>query len=145
MNTALATNIREKLQERGITTYSLEKEAGLKPKAVRNILLGHSNNPSAAVLMSIAKVLNCSIDELLGEEEEHNGSTDSTQDIKIQNMKLFNETTNEVMSLFETYGRQPTGKEFIFLIREIYIYSLERNSGALDKKFADWLYTRNFS
>lgn len=144
MNTKLATNIKEKLHQRGITTYSLEKEAGLKPKAVRNILLGHSNNPGATVLMSIAKVLNCSVDDLLGEGEGHN-SSESLQDIKIQNMKLFNDTNDQVLTLFETYGRKPTGKEFIFLLREVYLYSLERNSGVVDKKFSDWLYTRNFS
>lgn len=148
MNERLILKIKEKMDSQHLTVHALEKEAGLKPQAVRNILWGKSKNPGAAVLKGIAKVLNCSIDELLGDNNPESSSFSHSaayQELDIKDTKLFREVNNEAISLYESHKYEPTIKEFIFLIMEVYTYSLERNSGKLDRKFADWLYAKNFS
>lgn len=67
------------------------------------------------------------------------------EEIDIDDIKLFRLVSNNAISLCESHKYEPTIKEFIFLIMEVYLYSKERNSGVLDKKFADWLYAKNFS
>lgn len=75
MNEQLILKIKEKMENQHLSVYALEKEAGLKPQAVRNILWGKSKNPGGAVLKAIAKVLNCSVDELLGDNKLESPST----------------------------------------------------------------------
>jgi transcriptional regulator with XRE-family HTH domain len=62
--------LRTRIPDKNLNARELERRAGLKMSAVRNILSGHSKNPGIEVIAAIAKVLECSTDELLGIEHK---------------------------------------------------------------------------
>jgi len=68
----LKQKIREKLNEQNLSVAALEKKAGLKMSAVRNILRGQTRKPSAYTLKKISDALNCKIDDLLVEDHINN-------------------------------------------------------------------------
>jgi transcriptional regulator with XRE-family HTH domain len=152
MNTSLQKNIKTRLREKNITTNQLEKLAGLKASAVRNILLGRSKNPSANLLLAISEVLECSITDLLGtnespyisnKNEKKGNDSYLNQDIPY-NKKLILETINTLESCFLELGVKPNAPQFIFCLKEIYLYSIGKHDDKIDKKFAHWLVENKF-
>lgn len=149
MSTNIAQNIRDKMDEKRFTVASLEREAGLKVSAVRNILLGKSKHPSADTLKAIAIALNCTVDELLGESDIQIESPapenyPNREKINIKDFKLFGEVASETIKLFEENKKNPTINDIFFTISEVYLYSIENNMEKVDKSFLNWIYSRNF-
>lgn len=64
MNTSVAKQISVRMKAKNLSILMLEREAGLKNHAVRNILRGKSKRPSADILQAIADVLGCTVKEL---------------------------------------------------------------------------------
>ena len=69
----LADKIRDQLQRRlksrDISPQSLENLAGLNKGAVTNIIYNKSLNPTIETMQSIARALNCSVDDLIRDIE----------------------------------------------------------------------------
>src|SRR5271155_5297523 len=98
MATALQIRLKHLMQEKNLRTSDLEKLAGLKMSAVRNILLGKTKHPKAETLQAIVDVLGCTIADLLGKDlpkEEANPSP------KLENPQLFLEAAQALVSLLE--------------------------------------------
>ncbi len=146
MTSIVAQKIKTKMTEQRFTVASLEREAGLKIHAVRNILLGKSKNPSADTLKAISNVLGCTVDDLLNSENETNQTLGSRNHaaVEVQNSKLFRDVVDAVWEVFEEHQKTPTYKDLSFMILEVYQYSVENNSEKIDKSFMSWLYSRNF-
>ena len=73
MKLNIKDEIRDRLENKRLSISTLEKEAGLKKSAVSNILLDRSKKPSYETIKAIAKVFECSPEELIGiEEKEYN-------------------------------------------------------------------------
>ena len=70
----LQTRLRKKIDEAGVSPHALEKQAGLKRSAVQNILYGKSKKPSAEILGAITKILGCSINDLLDQQNVANAA-----------------------------------------------------------------------
>src|SRR5438445_761981 len=66
----LQQRLKEKMTAIRISAHALEKQAGLKPSAVQNILHGRSKKPSAEILFAVAKILGCPVDELIDNNDE---------------------------------------------------------------------------
>ena len=66
--------IKEIMNERNVTSAWLAEQVGISKVAVSNIVTGKSS-PSLDNLIKIAGVLNISITELIGEEEEESTIT----------------------------------------------------------------------
>ena len=60
--------IKRRMIAKSLNIQSLEKKAGLKISAVRNILNGTSKKPNVFTLYAIAEALSCSILDLLGSD-----------------------------------------------------------------------------
>ena len=58
-------NIKNKLQEKGITRYELAKRIGVTYPTIDNIYKGTSTSIKFDILEAICKELNCSLDEIL--------------------------------------------------------------------------------
>ena len=146
MVSLVAQKIKSKMTEQRFTVASLEREAGLKVHAVRNILLGKSKNPSADTLKAISNVLGCTVDDLLNTENENNQApiNKNNASIEIQNSKLFHNVVQGILEVFEEHKKTPTYKDLSFMILEVYQYSVENNNEEADKSFMTWLYSRNF-
>ncbi len=146
----LQKQIRTRMKAKDLSIAALEREAGLKINAVRNILSGQSKKPSAETLQAIANVLDCSVKDLL--EKEISNISDLPYSIRHLEVathewdaELFNQTIETIQEIFEKKSYIPSVEEALFFIKEIYIYALEKNSKTLDPKFAEWFIERNIS
>ncbi len=146
MASLVAQKIKSKMTEQRFTVASLEREAGLKVHAVRNILLGKSKNPSADTLKAISNVLGCTVDDLLNTENETSQAPSKKHDaeIEIRNPDLFRNVVQGVLEVFKEHKKTPTYKDLSFMVLEVYQYSVENNNEEADKSFMTWLYSRNF-
>lgn len=149
MTSIIAQKIKNRMAEKRFTVASLEREAGLKVHAVRNIILGKSKNPSADTLKAVADVLECTVDDLLSHEDSTTLSSPKDNEaerslVKISEPELYFEVTQEALALFSSNSITPTFKDLSFIILEAYLYSIENNEGKTDRSFMKWLYSRNF-
>lgn len=144
MSAYLQRQIQTRMESKNLTIYSLEKRAGLKRSAVRNILQGFSKKPSAEVLQAIAEVLECSLDDLVGPVERspvHKVST--TRDDSAWNEELYIDAVKMVSSILDENNVSLKLNQVINLANETYKYSLAKGSGHADKDFTKWLVGRS--
>lgn len=144
MTQALAGKIRGLIQANKLSVQGLEKKAGLKINAVRNILTGHSKKPSAETLLAVAKALNCSISDLLGEDGPDEQRGTSNKNMVFSHHKLLSDIMTHVIAEFEMNHEEVKTGDLISLSQEIYKYSCENNENQLDLKFASWLLKKHF-
>ena len=142
MMTPLARQIAARAKAKSISIATLGKEPALK-YAIRNILTGKSRKPNAEVLQAIAVILNCTIEELLTDQElfKENTPSQPKEDIRnrdFQNPKLFLEVVNLVNAKVAQHKKAPTIQQVLTSIEEIYLYSMEKNPEKVDQDFADW-------
>lgn len=143
MSDNLVQKLKDKMAEQRFSVAALEKEAGLKMHAVRNILHGRSKNPSIVTLKSIAKVLGCSLNELLGEEEpnaESHPAAESTY--TFENRELFYAVSQLVLDMYKQTEKTIKMHEVAHLMTEIYTYSLINKKGQIDEEFSKWLFSK---
>lgn len=142
----IISSIKQKMLQESLSAYSLERRAGLKSNAVHNILSGRSKNPSISIVQAVAKALNCTVSELIGEEQMHsNNLIDSKTKTSLISPELFQNHKLYIKSLF--HFSSLLNKEALWLaketvmnyIDEIYLYSLKKGEDKIDAHFADWL------
>lgn len=69
MSSSLIPNLKSAMQRREISAIELARQAGFKPSFVYDILNGKSANPSSTRLAKLAEILEISLAELLGLQE----------------------------------------------------------------------------
>ncbi len=109
----LIENLQKQLQMRiadnNLNARELERRAGLKMSAVRNILSGSSKNPGIEVIVAIARILNCSTDELLGFNQEKSKSEETKQKkIKLWDYALYKSCLKEVQNYLSFKNIEPS-------------------------------------
>lgn len=136
----LQEQIESRMHDKNLNARELERRAGLKISAVRNILSGQSKNPGIEVIAAIAKLLNCSTDELLGLEQEKSKAESAKQKIiSIWDYSLYENCLKEVHSYLQSKNVKPQAEQILFFIREAYIYSLEGKDKKADLRFIKWI------
>jgi len=148
MHQVLQKNLRDILSKNNLSVSELERRAGLKQRAIQNILMGRSTNPGIDIISQLAKNLGCSIEELISEQ---------TLDIKKSEKKpeppnhfpwnpiLFNNTFEFVNQFITEKKITPPINKVLDCIREIYSYCFDNDKNVLDKKFAEWIVNNRFS
>lgn len=140
MATVLQIRLKNLMEEKSLRTSDLEKLAGLKMSAVRNILLGKTKHPKAETLQAIAEVLGCTVPELLGKDSPQQESNLSSP--KLEYPDLFLESAKSFVSRLEKEGGTLTLDQACFIIKETYLYSCQNNSKTVDEKFAKWVFSK---
>jgi len=143
----LQKTLKGKMRETGLSAHLLEKQAGLKRSSVQNILQGRSRKPSAEILYAIAKILGCSINELLGDFENNKNTTQpatqpSTTDNSANdmiNINLYAEATQLTNEILTHQNIVPDRQKTLKFIEEVYNYALENKLTTIDVQFARWL------
>lgn len=137
MQAQLKENIISLTKERGWSLSKLERDAGLNKNYLSNMLRNESKSPGIEAIAKIAKVLQISIDELLGNESKQ-AYESKIRDLTVTNKRLFSEVTNYLSSAIINAEQKKELKfdKIIDALYEIYSFSLKDN--ALHKEFADW-------
>lgn len=139
------TKFRENLlklsKEKNISIRKLEREAGLHVNFLSNLIADEKRSPRVDALVSIADVLEVSLDELVGREFYR----DTAQYKKIvENEELFLEILRDLTQ------RLQQNPEISYNFHEIYNYifvyyqfCLQHNS-KIDFEFGDYLFKKSF-
>lgn len=146
---SLSTKIKERIHEQGLSTYALEKRAGLKPSAVQNILYGRSKNPSITIIQAIAQALGCRITDLIDDEtrapsltKKENSPFPSLQRGEERgdwDQNLYLQCFQEVNTLLEQERLNLSRDKILEIVEEIYSYSQGNSLKEPDKYFSKWL------
>ncbi len=148
MSIYLQKQLSERIEASNFSVNALEKKAGLKRSAVRNILQGFSKKPSADVLLSIAEALNCTVDDLIGSRSSSDvvpsniKSTSKPRNLHPWNDTLYIEAVKLVSKILHEKDMQLKSEQTIALINESYKYSLDKGSDEVDVDFTKWLVER---
>lgn len=140
LNYKLKETIQTKLSENRMNTAQLEKQAGLSPSAVRKILIGDSANPRLETLAAIAKVFDCTLDELVGKRIvslQKNDTVTITQNLA-WNQNLIKEIINATCEYIEESEIDKNFDEILDFIAKSYGYYMLKKDGVFDKDFHDW-------
>ena len=140
----LIENLQEQIQTRlidkNLNARELERRAGLKISAVRNILNGNSKNPGIEIIATIAKLLDCSTDELIGIRDTKSKSEIPKQKtVEIWDFSLYENCLKEVQNYLQSKNFKTQADQILFFVREAYIYSLEGKERQADLRFIKWI------
>ncbi len=145
----LQENLQTRMEDKELSPHELERKAGLKESAVRNILSGRSSNPGIESLTAIADMLDCSIDDLVGRTEarklksEQNSSHTKPKEIVTWNADLYQSCVKAVEDYLASKNLasnlNPSGEQILFFVKEVYLYTQKGQANKPDQKFIEWL------
>ena len=132
--------VKRKLEEKNLTVRDIERMAGVKRGVFYNIVRGNVSNPTITSAVSLAEILECSIQELLGQEAE---TPPAPAQQHPWNDELFISATQTAAKQIKAKGLHLTLQEALYYIQEIYTYSIKNpKSKSADANFAEWLFER---
>lgn len=140
---SLQKSLRKRLDDRNISTRELERLAGLKESAVRNILLGKSQTPTIRTILAICDVLECKVEDLV--EGTDSPESANTQIQHEWNPEVFLESCRVTTKILKDLSAQPKINEVLQSVKEIYEYSLGKDDKTVDESFSIWFLQRKFS
>lgn len=143
MKTNLSKQLATRLKAKNISVHSLEKEAGLKTHAVRNIVRGKSKKPSAEIMQAIADVLGCTVRDLLESPDIFDEiSTEEVETIVdktlFTNRALLEKTVVCINSILSKSSKEITIRQALTCIEEVYVHALKNGANKPDEEFASW-------
>ncbi len=149
MQTRVQREIQTRMVAKNLSVAALEKKAGLRMSAVRNILRGQSKRPSAEILQAIARTLECSLTDLLGENyagltQPHNSeSAQASKSCPFEHPQLFVEASQVITDLLAEKKHNLKLNQVLELVEQVYLYSQHNDkNNKVDKKFASWVVDR---
>lgn len=144
MSTQLAKQISMRMKAKNLSILALEREAGLKTHAVRNILRGNSKRPSAEIVQAVADVLGCTVKELLENQEifqENEEGSDSRDDL-LQSPytypDLLVDTARHLNEELKQRKYDLTVQQVLTCLEETYLRSCRQHPEKVDKEFMKW-------
>lgn len=139
MESALKRNIKTQLERNRLSVSELERRAGLKPSAVRNILDGRSKKPNIETLRAIAEQFNQGIDDLIAEEQDAlTGTNVSSKNKYGFDTILYHEIFNELTRMIGEHNIKVTIDEFQIYAKQVYDYCIESELTFIDKRFVKY-------
>ncbi len=141
MKVSLAQLLQTKMDALGISISELEKKAGLKTNAVRNIVTGRSKNPNISTLKALANILECDFTDLLGESD--NSDSVASVTAKIQDPILYTKIVELVLKEFYKKDRAPTISQLNTIVSEVYTYFYTKRKH-IDVDFIEWIINKYY-
>lgn len=132
--------IELKLSEREMSPHVLGKKAGLAMSAIHKIIHGDIKNPTIETLLAIARVFECSLDELVGNRIITKPQAEKaliSEDVPWKN-ELMKPLLTTTLAFIEKNNLSPSLKETIHFILETYHYCLIKKQGEFDTAFFEW-------
>lgn len=142
MSSQVAKQITIRMKAKNFSVHTLEKEAGLKTHAVRNILRGRTQRPSADVVQAVADVLGCTVKDLLQNQEIFQEDFTESKDEQLNEPytypALYQDTVQFVNDILQQKDYNVTVKQALTCFEEIYFHSAQKDSTKVDKEFGEW-------
>lgn len=139
MTTVLQRTLQGYLDKNGLTVAGMERDAGLKINVIRNILRGQSKRPTAETLQALSRLMGCSIQDLLSEDETTVSTKPHSQtETKILSPEILTQIVEVVFQVCKEKGRELTIRQLSGILEEVYTYSMAKKPPAVDKTFIEW-------
>lgn len=147
---SIATQIKARMLQQGISAHALEKRAGLKPSAVHNILYGRSKNPGITIIQAIAHALECKVSDLIDEipssqkvdiKSSEKVDTKSSEKVLVPlwESELYFESFEMVNSLLKSKKILLSKEKVLAIVDEVYLYAQKGKKQTPDCLFAEWI------
>jgi transcriptional regulator with XRE-family HTH domain len=140
ISTTLKLQIKNRIKAMDLNVRALERKAGLNIGTVNNILHGISTNPTAETLIALAKAFECTLDDLINQNNTNKLEGD------LKNFKIFQWNPSLFLSIISELNKQLKNKHLsidsekaLLIINEIYLYSLKKNKDIVDESLVEWL------
>lgn len=140
------------LNEQNLSPAELERKAGLKMSAVRNILTGQSKKPSGETLFYISRVLGVSVDELLDTESIERTHDMHSPEVErntpaVTDLDFYQLASEKIIGLIKKnyLDKAFTTTELAHFTKEVHSYSLKNTYPEIDEKFADWIISQRLA
>jgi transcriptional regulator with XRE-family HTH domain len=142
MKTIIAKQIHARMKAKNISTIEIERQAGVKPHAVRNILRGNSKRPSVDIVYAVARVLNCTVDDLIQGmnifTDDKKGETREELIAQTYKAGLLAETVKLIDAKVNQGKHNLTVHQVLTCVEETYLQSLQKGVQKVNHEFADW-------
>jgi transcriptional regulator with XRE-family HTH domain len=142
----LQSQLRSQISRSNLSVRDVERLAGLKRCALSNILEGKSKKPSIETLQATAKVLGCSVSDLLdapgAEDTTHfQAGLEEAQKPLVLPVRapILCETISTLDAYFKDINYEPNLEQFWQCAVRVYSYTLGSGENQIDPKFAEWL------
>ena len=138
---SISQQIATRMKAKNLSIATLEREAGLKTHAVRNILRGKSKRPSAELLQAVADVLGCSVRDILTTQENFlQGENEEAHVLNAPytHREIFYETVQVLNQKIEEKNLILSVKQFLTCVEAVYLHALQREAPSVDSAFANW-------
>ncbi len=140
----LQEKIQTKMEHQRLSIRELERKSGLNVGAVQNIINGRSTNPGIEFVASIAKALNCSVDELLDNSSKlTNDNRSHSTSSPTWNANLYKDCTTNVENYLKSKNISIDSDKILEIIKDVYLYALECSTNQPDTRFIKWLIEKN--
>lgn len=145
MESGLQTRIKNYLLSTGLSVAALERKAGLKTNVARNILRGQSKRPTGETLQAIAKVMECSVQDLL---EGRSSSSRGEMGISphespfLDYPEILSEVLQCILKTIKDNNYKMTVHQIALMLEETYAYTLTKSPPQVDKNFVEWFVKR---
>lgn len=143
---SLAHQLRTHINRSNLTVRDVERLAGLKRCALSNILEGKSKRPSTETLQATAKVLGCSVSDLLdapGVEDTtpfQAGLEEAQKPLVLPvRAPMLCEIMTSLDTCFKSINYEPNLEQFWQCVIRVYSYTLGSGESTIDPKFTHWL------
>lgn len=136
---SLSTSLRSRMKEKRLTAKALAHITGVKESTIHNLTTGRSKNPTLKNLKALAKAFQCTVSELVGEEEGYGISP--SEDVNTNagwNHQLYVDTLLTVGKLLGNQKITLKRTHIHKVIEDVYRYSLRKNKETVDLDFAEW-------
>ena len=140
--TLLQKNLSSLLEERNLSIAQAERLSGLRLSTLRNIIRGRSKNPTLEVLNKLASFFDCTIAELI---EGDPAKKDLSLSEYLGNYQLLVDFALFMQEAYQKESFQITLSQFSELQKECCEYAKQNNLEKLDKKFLNWLISKEIS
>ena len=135
----LKITLKNLLDENNMSVSEAERLSGLKMSALRNILRGTSKNPSAEILLKLANLFQCNIDDLLSNNVK-NILTNRTEPIEkfdvLVSIAEFIKNTAQQNDIIISWS------QFTKIQQDSYEYCVNNDLSELDINFIKWLFSK---
>ncbi len=145
MESGLQKRIKTYLDKTGLSVAALERKAGLKTNVARNILRGQSKRPTGETLQAIAKVMECSVQDLLeGRPSSSTGEVGVSphESPILQHPEILKETLDSILKTIKENNYKMTLRQVVLILEETYAYTLTKSPPQIDKNFIEWFIKR---
>lgn len=135
---SLKKKLIQYMDENKINSSSFSRKAGISSGIIHNIIKSDNPNPTIDSVLKIAKIMNCSLDDLL---ERSNFDIDQSTN-KIE-PSLLRSVCNCLCDMKEL--KDKTFEDFCRITYQVYKYCLENGLKQADQNFAKWYISKGYN